>query len=206
MAATASILMRAFRAADSSFFTWRAGAYDPTMSDATGDQAPPFPVGDYSDFVVLGTVEGPLARSDAEAFEIGIGTSGAPVVFPSSGGAINSPGVDCRDYESISCWIVVTAAPTTPAVVEVTSAWTNVSGSNVDGPEDLGVQRSDDAITGGVSPQNEYRAQYTISGTTAATGAALGPYNVPVRGRNHILIVKSDTNDVVGYVLGMRMA
>jgi hypothetical protein len=177
------------------------------MSDATGDQAPPFPPGDYSDHVVIGTVEGPLARSDAEAFEIGIGTSGSPVVFPSGGGgANNNPGVDCRDYEFISCWIVVTAAPTTPAVVEVTSAWTNVSGSNVDGPEDLGVQRSDDAIAAGVSPQNEFQRDYTINGTTAASGAALGPYNVRVQGRNHILIIKSDTGDVEGYAVGMRIA
>lgn len=207
MAATASVLMRAYRAADGSYHTWRAGGYDPDMSDAVGDQAPPFPIVDYSDHVVIGFLEGPLARSDANSFEIGIGTSGSPVVFPSGGGgANNSPGIDCRDYDSISCWIVVTAAPTTPAIVSVTSAWTNVDSGGVSGPEHLGVQRSDDAISSGISPQNQYQADFEVNAITAASGAALGPYNVPVRGRNHILIVKSDTNDVEGYVVAMRLA
>ncbi|UCG88452.1 MAG: hypothetical protein JSW71_07890, partial [Gemmatimonadota bacterium] len=73
-------------------------------------------------------------------------------------------------------------------------------------PQDFGIQASDDAISAGVSPQNQYRAEYTVNGTTAATGAALGPYNVPVRGREHLLIVRSDTGDVEGYALVMRMA
>ncbi|MDB4278134.1 hypothetical protein N9917_00890 [Deltaproteobacteria bacterium] len=205
MAATASILMRAFRVADGSFFMWRAGAYDPTMSDATGDQAPPFPTGDYSDQVQVGTLGGPLARSDADSFTVpGLGTSGAPVTFPGAGGIFNSPPTECRDFTSISCWVVITAAPTTPAVVSLISAWSNKL--TVAASADIGVQRSDDAIVDGVSPQNEYIAEYEIGGITAASGAALGPFNVPVRGRGHILIVKSDTGDVEGYVLAMRMA
>jgi len=204
VAATASVLMRAYRAADGSYHTWRAGGYDPDMSDAVGDQAPPFPIVDYSDHVVIGFLEGPLARSDANSFEI-IGTLASPVTFPTSG-VFNIPGTDCRDYDSISCWVVVTAAPTTPAVVSLTSAWTNVDSGGASGPEHLGVQRSDDAISSGISPQNQYQADFEVNAITAASGAALGPYNVPVRGRNHILIVKSDTNDVEGYVVAMRLA
>lgn len=205
MAGTASVLMRAYRALDGSFFYWRAGAYDPDMNDATGDQAPPFPKVGYSDQVVVGTVEGPLARTDPESFLLpGLGTPGSPVVFPNAGGIFNTPPTDCQDFSSISLWVVLTATPTTPAVVSLSSAWSNKG--TVAAAADIGVQRSDDAIVDGNSPQNQYIAEFTVSGPTAATGAALGPYNVPVRGRGHILILKSDTGDVEGYALAMRMA
>lgn len=205
MAGQQAFLMRAYRSIDGSFHTWRAGQYDPTMSEATGAQAPPHPVVDYSDFVVVGFLGGPLARSDAEAFAVpGLGTSGTPITFLSSSVQESLPGTDCRDFESISLWIVVTAAPTTPAVVSVRSLW-----ANVDSPAaaaDVGHQRSDDAILDGVSPQNNYVADFEVTGTTAATGIALGPYNVPIRGRRHIFAVESDTNDVEGYVVAMRLA
>jgi len=205
LAATASVMMRAFRAANSSFFTWRAGAYDPTMSDAVGDQAPPFPIIDYSDHVLIGTIGGPLARTDPEAFLLaGLGTPGVPVTFTTAGVVETPPGVDCRDFESISLWVVVTAAPTTPAVVSVRSLWSNMA--TVSASADIGIQASDDSISAGISPQNGYTAEYAVTGTTVAVGVALGPYNVPVRGRRHLFGVESDTNDVEGYVLAMRMA
>jgi hypothetical protein len=204
VAASASIIMRAYRVADSSFHTWRAGAYDPTMNDATGAQAPPFPTGDYSDHVVIGTLGGPLARSDAEAFLLpGMGTPGAPITFNIDSGPSTvegTPGTDCRDYESISIWIVVTTVGTA-ATLNVGSAWSNVNVAA--GGADVGVQYSDDAIVDGDSPQNAYRAIYSFSGLP---GQALGPYNVPIRGRRHFAVVATDTGDLEGYVLAMRMA
>jgi hypothetical protein len=192
--------MRAFRVADGSFYTWRAGAYDPAMADAT----PPFPKVDYSDHVQIGILGGPLARSDAEAFAVpGMGTPGTPVTLGVGGVGQTVPGTDCRDFASISAWFVVTAAPTTPAVVTLKSLWTNIDAAAV--PADLGVQASDDAISAGVSPQNKYVAEYTINGTTAVEGAALGPFNVPVRGRRQILVAESSTLDVVGYMVAMRL-
>jgi hypothetical protein len=196
--------MRAFRAADSSFHTWRAGAYDPTMSDATGDQAPPFPTGDYSDHVAIAFLEGPLARSDAEAFLLaGMGTPGSPATFAIDTGPSTvetAPGTDCRDFESISIWIVVTSVGTA-ATLTLSSAWSNVDAPS--GAADIGIQRSDDAITDGDSPQNTYAAIYSFTGLP---GQALGPYNVPTRGRRHLLAVASDTGDLEGYALAMRMA
>lgn len=202
--AEASVLMRAFRAADQSYHTWRAGSYDPNMDDATGDQAPPFPIIDYSDPVVIGFIGGPLARSDAEAFTVpGLGTSGTPITFLTAG-VTQTTGTECRDFKSISVWVVITNAPTTPAVLSVRSIWTNTS--SVGGAGDYGIQASDDAIVSGVSPQNRYIAEFTVTGTSAAVGFAHGPYNVPVRGRLHTLSLDSDTNDVQGYVLVMRLA
>lgn len=205
MAGQQAFLMRAYRSIDGSFHTWRAGQFDPTMSEATGAQAPPHPTGEYSDFVVVGFLGGPLARSDADAFEVpGLGTSGVPITFTTAGVAEAPPGTECRDFESISVWVVVTNAPTTPSVVTVRSLWTNVD--SVGSSADLGVQRSDDAILDGVSPQNKYLAEFEVTGTSASVGFALGPYNVPVRGRRHIVVVESSTNDVEGYVLAMRLA
>jgi hypothetical protein len=197
--------MRAFRVADSSFHTWRAGAYDPTMSDATGSQAPPFPIVDYSDFVVIGTVGGPLARSDGDAFLLtGLGTPGTPITFaidtgPSSVETV--PGTDCRDFSSISLWVVVTTVGTATQV-RLTSVWSNIDAAAVLAT-DFGIQASDDEIAAGVSPQNTYRATYPLSG---APVTALGPYNVPVRGRRHLLVIDTDTGDLEGYVLAMRIA
>jgi len=204
MAPSASVLMRAFRAADGSFFYWRAGAYDPNMDDATGDQTPPFPIVDYSDQIIAGFVEGPLARSDATAFPLaGLGTVGTPITFAAFM-VQTPPGDDCRDYESISIWVVVTAAPTTPAVVTLTSIWSNKDTPAA--PADLSPLRSDDAILDGESPQNIYEAQYDVTGTTAAVGFALGPFNVPVRGRTHLLGIKAVPGDVEGYCVAMRLA
>jgi len=200
MPAEAAYLMRAFRSIDGSFHTWRAGDFDTDMSDTT----PPFSPGDYSDFVLLGFVGGPLARSDADAFTVaGLGTSGVPVTYAIDSGpatAQTTPGTDCRDFESISCWVVVTTVGTATTLT-VSSLWTNTSSPS--GAADLGFQRSDDAIVDGDSPQNSYRAIYSFSG---APSQALGPYNVPVRGRRHLLTVATDTGDLQGYVLVMRMA
>lgn len=205
MSGQASVLMRAFRAANGSYHTWRAGAFDPTMSDAVGDQAPPFPVGDYSDHVAVAFLEGPLARTDEEAFALaGLGTPGSPITFTSGVIVETGPGVDCRDYSSISVWVIITAAPTTPAVVTLQSIWTNKEPPAA--PSDVGALRSDDAIVDGVSPQNIYRAEYDVTGTTASSGAAQGPFNVPVRGRRHLVAIKSDVGDVEGYVIAMRFA
>lgn len=205
MAGTASVLMRAYRALDGSYFYWRAGAYDPGMDDAIGDQTPPFAKVSYSDQVIVGTVEGPLARTDPEAFALaGLGTPGVPITFGASTTVQTAPGIDCRDFSSISVWIVVTAAPSTPAVVTVQSLWTNKDTPAT--AADVGVLRSDDAIVAGASPQNIYQAEYAVSGTTAATGVALGPFNVPVRGRRHLLAIKSDVGDVQGYCIAMRFA
>jgi hypothetical protein len=193
--------MRAYRAADGSFYTWRAGAYDPNMDDAS----PPFPKVDYSDHVQIGILGGPLARSDAEAFALaGLGTPGVPLTVTIPPIVQTPPGTDCRDFTSISVWFVVTAAPTTPAQVNVRSVWTNTSSPS--GPEHQGILNSDDAILNGSSPQNVYTAEYTVNGTAAATGAALGPFNVPVRGRNHLIVISSDTGDVEGYAIAMRFA
>lgn len=201
MPAQAVFVMRAFRSIDSSYFVWRAGEFDDDMSEAN----PPNPKNEYSDHMVIGQIGGPLARSDAEASPVaGLGTSGTPITFTTAGVSESNPGTDCQDFSSISVWVVVTAAPTTPAVVSLRSRWSNVGATS--GPADSGFQTSDDAITSGASPQNQYVAEFTINGTTVAEGAALGPYNVPVRGRRHILTVDSDTNDVEGYVLAMRLA
>jgi hypothetical protein len=203
LAATASVMMRAFRAADSSFFTWRAGSYDPTMSDASGDQAPPFPVGDYSDQVVLGQIGGPLARTDATAFSpAGLGTSGSPVVFTAAATPVveTSPGTDCRDFESITYWVNVTgvAAGTT---VTVRALWGMEAVPAA--PGDYGLQASDDQISAGVSPQAVYEAVYDI---TVGIANAFGPFNVPVRGRFCRLAVSSNNGLVQGFVRALRMA
>jgi len=204
VAATASLLMRAYRALDGSYFFWRAGAYDPTMSDATGSQTPPFPIVDYSDFVIAGFLEGPLARSDETAFALpGLGTPGVPITFGAGMTIQTAPGTDCRDYSSITVWVVITAAPSTPALLTLTSIWTNTPTPST--PADVGALRSDDAISNGDSPQNIYQAQYDVNGTTASSGAAQGPFNVPVRGRNHLLGIKSDVGDVEGYCIAMRL-
>jgi hypothetical protein len=196
--------MRAYRSTDNSYHTWRAGNYDPTMSDAVGDQAPPHPIVQYSDFVVVGTLGGPLARTDAESFPlVGLGTVGVPITLPMVSTPETAPGTDCRDYQSISVWFIVTAAPS-PAVVTMQSLWTNTSLAAT--AAEGGLLTSDDAILAGVSPQNPYQAEYTVTGTTAATGTALGPFNVPVRGRNHRLVIRSDTGDVEGYAVALRIA
>lgn len=202
MAGQQAFLMRAYRSIDGSFHTWRAGEFDDDMSEATGTQTPPHPTGEYSDFVVVSFLGGPLARSDEDAFLLtGMGTSGSPITFLAAGVAETLPGTDCQDYGSISLWVVVTSAPTTPATVSVQSFWGSIDAAAV--AADTGAQSSDDAISAGVSPQNEYVAEYTFA---SAPTRALGPYNVPVRGRRHIVRVSSNTNDVEGYVLAMRLA
>lgn len=196
-----STLMRAYRAANGSFFTWRAGGYDPDMDDAS----PPFPKVDYSDHTVIGILGGPLARSDADGFNLpGLGTPAIPITFTVPQTVQSAPGTDCRDFSSISIWIVITAAPTTPAVVTLTSLWTNSDAPATQA--DVGALRSDDAIVDGLSPQNIYQATYDVTGTTVSSGAAQGPFNVPVRGRHHLLAIKSDTGDVEGYAVAMRLA
>jgi hypothetical protein len=203
VAATASVMMRAFRALDSSFHIWRAGAYDPTMSDATGDQAPPFPVGDYSDFVVIGQIGGPLARSDNTAFSpAGLGTSGVPVVFPVAATPLveTSPGTDCQDFSSISYWVnVTTLAAGTSLTLRVYWGMEASPG----GIADYGIQASDDQISAGVSPQAPYQAVYDLTGGITT---AFGPFNVPVRGRYCRLTISSDNGLVQGYVRALRVA
>lgn len=191
--------MRAYRAADGSYFTWRAGSYDPNMEDAVGDQAPPFPIIDYSDHVVIGFAGGPLARSDAEGFNLtGLGTSGTPVTFATAPGTTETaPGTDCRDYRSITYWVYVTAAGTA-GTLSLKVSWASVEAAAA---SDFTAQKSDDAISGGLSPQNTYIGQFTVSGT-----ATLGPFNVPVRGRRSALTVETDTGDLQGYVVAMRLA
>lgn len=199
MAGTASVLMRAFRNADSSFFTWRAGAYDPTMSDAVGDQAPPFPVVDYSDIVVIGQIGGPLARTDADGFPLtGLGTSGVPVTFATTPGTSETaPGTDCRDFDSITYWVYVTTSGTATTMT-LSCAWAAVDAAVA---SDFSPIRSDDQIASGVSPQNVYEGVFTLP----ASGP-VGPFNIPVRGRRARLTVQTDTGDLDGYVLAMRQA
>ena len=202
MAGTASVLMRAFRSIDGSFFTWRAGSYDPAMTDAVGDQTPPFPIVDYSDHVAIGFIGGPLARTDPTSFApAGLGTSGTPVTFPVPGAPLleTSPGTDCRDFESISYWVNITnvAGGTTLTLQAFWGMEETPAGAG-----DYGVQNSDDQIAAGISPQAAYTAQFTISGTTNA----YGPFNVPVRGRFCRLSVSSDNGAVEGYVRAIRFA
>jgi len=193
--------MRAFRAANSSFFTWRAGAYDPTMSDAVGDQAPPFPIVDYSDHVVIGQIGGPLARTDAEGFTLtGLGTSGTPVTFSSAAGGTpeTAPGTDCRDFSSITYWVYVTT-PGTATVMNLFCAWAPRDAALA---ADFSNVKSDDLISGGISPQNTYQGQFTVP----TGGGPVGPFNIPVRGRRGVLSVQTDTGDLEGYALAMRLA
>lgn len=200
MAGTASILMRAFRSANSSFHTWRAGSFDPTMSDAVGDQAPPFPTGDYSDHVAIAFLEGPLARSDSEAFDV-IGSSGSPVTFALAPAFTSEalPGTDCRDYASVTYWIYITN-PGTATLLSVFGSWAGVDAALA---TDHASQKSDDAISSGVSPQNTYQADYSMPPTG---NQPLGPFNLPVRGRRARLRLQADTNNVQGYVTAMRLA
>lgn len=190
-----AFLMRAYRSIDGSFFTWRAGQYDPNLLEAT----PPHPKVEYSDPVVLGFVGGPLARTDAEGFTLaGLGTSGTPVTFATSPGTIESdPGTDCRDFSSITYWVYITA-PGTASSMELRVRWASVDAAVA---ADFTTQKSDDAITSGVSPQNTYVGQFTIPGS-----GTIGPFNVPVRGRRAELIVETDTGDLDGYVVAMRIA
>ena len=203
MAGTASILMRAFRAADSSFFTWRAGAYDPSMEDAVGDQAPPFPIIDYSDQVIVGQIGGPLARTDQTAFApAGLGTLGVPVTFPVAAAPLlqTSPGTDCQDFTSITYWVNVTTLA--GGVSLSLRAYWGMEASPV-GIADYGSQASDDQISAGVSPQAVYEAVYDLTGGITT---AFGPFNVPVRGRYCRLAVISDNGAVQGHVRAMRFA
>lgn len=203
MAGTASILMRAFRSADSSFFTWRAGAYDPQMTDAVGDQAPPFPIIDYSDHVVIGAVEGPLARTDPEATAVaGLGTPGTPITFgnAASPSPETFPGTDCRDFDSITYWVVLTNKGTaTNVTLDVAWSWKD----NPANAGDVGELMSDDQISAGVSPQNVYQTVHTWSVGTVPQGFMI---NVPVRGRRSRVSLFTDTGDAQGYVVAMRIA
>jgi len=202
VAATASILMRAFRSTDSSYHTWRAGNYDPTMSDAVGDQVPPHPIVQYSDFVVVGTLGGPLARTDAEGFTLaGLGTSGSPVTFTTAPGATFAtvPGLDCRDYESITVWVYITT-PGTATEMRLFCAWAAVDAAV---GSDFSSTRSDDQIASGISPQNLYQAVFVLP---TPDNGLVGPFNIPVRGRRALIAVQTDTGDLEGYALAMRHA
>lgn len=195
MAAQAVFVMRAFRSIDSSYFVWRAGEFDDDMSEAN----PPNPKNEYSDHMVIGQIGGPLARTDVEGFNLtGLGTSGSPVTFATSPGTAESdPGTDCRDFSSVSYWVYVTA-PGTASTMELRVRWASVDSAVA---ADFASQKSDDAISGGVSPQNTYVGQFSISGT-----GTIGPFNVPVRGRRAELVVETDTGDLDGYAVAMRIA
>ena len=205
MAGQQAFLMRAFRAANGSYHTWRAGQYDPTMAEATGSQAPPFPVGGYSDFMVLSFLGGPLARSDAEAAPLpGMGTVGVPVAFPNGSPPLinTNPGLDCRDFSSVSIYVVITT-PGTATLATLFVAWSGADAAAF--TVDAGIQRSDDAIAAGVSPQNFYQADFVMP-PPFGLGPVLGPFNVPVRGRRFFLAVQMNTGDVLGYVTAQRLA
>jgi hypothetical protein len=193
--------MRAYRTIDGSFHTWRAGEFDTDMSETT----PPHPKGEYSDFVVLSHIGGPLARSDAEAFPFpGLGTSGAPITFSQAPvPSVNTdPGIDCQDYSSVTVFITITT-PGTAALATVLGAWSGVDAAAL--AADVTAQRSDDSIAAGVSPQNQYQATYTMP-TPVGVAPVLGPFNLPVRGRRFFLAVMFDTADVEGFVTVMRLA
>ena len=205
MAGQQAFLMRAFRAANGSYHTWRAGQYDPAMAEATGPQAPPFPVGGYSDFMVLSFLGGPLARSDLEALPLpGMGTVGVPIAFPlGSPPLVNTnPGLDCQDFTSVSLFVHITT-PGTASLATLFAAWSGVEAAAF--TVDAGIQRSDDAILAGVSPQNIYQATFPMPPPTGP-GPVLGPFNVPVRGRRLFLALQMDTNDSLGYVTALRLA
>jgi hypothetical protein len=206
MAGQQAFLMRAFRSADGSYHTWRAGQYDPLMAEATGSQAPPFPPGDYSDFMVVSFLGGPLARTDGEAAPLsGLGTSGAPITFNifASGLSLNSdPGLDCRDFSSVTVWVVLTNQGTASSG-SLFAGWSGKDAAAF--LADVAIQKSDDAISGGISPQNVYVATVTLP-TPVGVAPVLGPYNVPVRGRRFFFGLYFDTADVEGYVIAQRFA
>jgi len=182
--AEASVLMRAFRALDQSYFTWRAGAYDPNMEDAVGDQAPPFPILDYSDHVVIGFIGGPLARTDATGTEV-IGTSGTPVAI---GTAVTTQSTDTelRDFREVSIFIYV-SAKAGASTVEVQYQFAEKAAPAA---TEYGTQTAEDAPVSGVAAQNNYVATYDISGLTPPF--TLGPFNVPVRGSKGRVGISAD--------------
>jgi hypothetical protein len=169
------------------------------MNDAVGDQAPPFPIVDYSDQVVVGYVEGPLARTDPSGFDV-LGTLALNAVFdsPPTPTLEVLPGTDCRDFSSISYWVyIVTDWGATQ--IDVYSYWSQEATPASDA--DFGPITSDDQIASGLSPQNTYIGRFTISGPTT-----LGPFNIPVRGRFARIGVASDNGWAEGYVKAMRLA
>jgi hypothetical protein len=198
MTATASVLMRAFRGADSSFFMWRAGSYDPTMSDATGDQAPPFPPGDYSDHVVTGLIGGPLARTDATGTDV-LGNSGAPATFGTVPTYQATASV-VRDFAEASCFAYITnkaGAGSITLQAVFAEKVTPAAG-------DFGSLTTDDAPTAGVAPQFQYQAEYDVSGETPPF--VLGPFNVPIRGPKVYFGIKGDAGAPEGYLRVVRIA
>jgi hypothetical protein len=168
------------------------------MSDATGDQAPPNPIVDYSDFVAVAFLEAPLARDDAEQVEV-IGTSGSPVAFATSPTVTSqaAPGTDMRDYESCNYWVYIT----TPGTGAVLSVFATAAGVDSAATSDHGILRSEDQIAAGVAPQAIYQMDFDMT-----TAAPYGPINIPKRGRRHRLSVSTDTGDVLGYVSAQRIA
>jgi hypothetical protein len=133
-----------------------------------------------------------------------MGTSGAPVPFPNGAPPLvnSNPGLDCRDYRSVTVYVYITT-PGTASLATVFAAWAGLDAA--DFSLDAAIQRSDDAISGGVSPQNLYQAEFTMP-PPVGVGPILGPFNLPVRGRRFFVSVSMDTADVEGYVLMQRLA
>jgi hypothetical protein len=169
------------------------------MDDAVGDQAPPFPIVDYSDQVVVGYVEGPLARTDPSGFDV-LGSLAVPVVFdsPPTPTLETLPGTDCRDFSSISYWVFV-AEDNGATSIDVYSYWSQEATPAADA--DFGPITSDDQIASGLSPQNTYIGRFTISGPTT-----LGPFNIPIRGRYARIGVASNNGLAEGNAKAMRLA
>lgn len=196
--AEASVLMRAFRAIDQSYFTWRAGSYDPDMLDAVAEQTPPFPIGDYSDHVALGFIGGPLARTDVTGTEV-IGTSALPVTIGTGFTAQTTP-TELRDFREVSVYLYVSGV-TTAEVVEVSYQFAEKSAPAAAEFGDLTAETSPLA---GVAEQNSYVATYNIALLTPPF--TLGPFNVPARGTKGRVRVRVDAGSIDAYATAQRFA
>lgn len=194
--AEASVLMRAFRAIDQSYFIWRAGSFDPNMEDAVAEQAPPFPIGDYSDHVALGFIGGPLARTDVTGTDV-IGTSALPVAIDTTFTAQTTP-TELRDFREVSVYLYVSGV-TLATVVEVSYQFAE-KGSPA--ATDFGNLTAEGVPVGGVAVQDTYVATYDIS--TLTPPFALGPFSVPVRGTKGRVRVKVDAGSIEAYATAQR--